>query len=209
MPDRDYPAHWTVNRWLPGKDAAASGVTPTTEMASDLARFLAALQSVDAQDAPPPSADNFFRGGSLTVYDAEVHDCLGALADVIDSEPIVNVWEQAIASRKNRSPVWIHGDIAPSNLLIDDHRRLSAVIDFGQLAAGDPACDLTIAWTFFSGAARRVFREQVGSDAETWVRARGWALWKALLELRAHLRDDNRVSAEAAQVIAAVLSDDR
>jgi aminoglycoside phosphotransferase (APT) family kinase protein len=76
--------------------------------------------------------------------------------------------------------VWFHGDIASGNLLVRDG-RLSAVIDFGTSGVGDPACDLVIAYTFFSGSSRSVFRESVAQDAGTWARARGWALWKALI----------------------------
>ncbi len=68
---------------------------------------------------------------------------------------------------------------------------LSAVIDFGTSGVGDPACDLVIAWTFFSGDARTAFRDAVDQDADTWARARGWTLWKALIT------DDLRVVDEA------------
>jgi aminoglycoside phosphotransferase (APT) family kinase protein len=59
--------------------------------------------------------------------------------------------------------------------------RLRAVIDFGTCAVGDPACDLVIAWTFFERAARTAFRERLDLDLGTWQRARGWAIWKAML----------------------------
>jgi aminoglycoside phosphotransferase (APT) family kinase protein len=75
--------------------------------------------------------------------------------------------------------VWVHGDMAPSNLLITGG-ELAAVIDFGCCAVGDPACDLVIAWTLFSGASRDAFVTTVNLDDATWARARGWALWKAL-----------------------------
>lgn len=74
----------------------------------------------------------------------------------------------------------VHGDVAASNLLVQSG-RLAAVIDFGSCAIGDPACDLTLAWTFFTGSARRTFRAAMSLDDETWQRARGWALWKALI----------------------------
>jgi hypothetical protein len=48
---------------------------------------------------------------------------------------------------------------------------------------GDPACDVTIAWTLLSGESRRAFRAALALDDATWVRGRGWALWKALIEL--------------------------
>ena len=76
--------------------------------------------------------------------------------------------------------MWFHGDVAAGNLLVSGG-ELSAVIDFGTSGVGDPACDLVIAWTLLEEPARRVFRRETGLDGDTWARARGWALWKALL----------------------------
>jgi len=53
------------------------------------------------------------------------------------------------------------------------------------MGIGDPACDLVIAWTYFYGKSREVFKEQVDLDHDTWSRARGWALWKANFEIAA------------------------
>jgi aminoglycoside phosphotransferase (APT) family kinase protein len=78
--------------------------------------------------------------------------------------------------------VWVHGDVASGNLLVKDN-RLAAVIDFGCMGIGDPACDLTIAWTFFRGESREIFKANMHLDEETWARARGWAMWKALYEI--------------------------
>ena len=78
--------------------------------------------------------------------------------------------------------MWVHGDVAAGNLLVRDG-QLHAVIDFGQLAAGDPACDLTVAWTLLDEDSRALFRANLGLDGLVWQRARGWALWKQLLVL--------------------------
>jgi hypothetical protein len=51
---------------------------------------------------------------------------------------------------------------------------------FRQLAAGDPACDLAIAWMLFHGESREAFRSTLRLDTSTWARARGWVLWKTL-----------------------------
>ena len=51
----------------------------------------------------------------------------------------------------------------------------------GTLAIGDPACDLSIAWTVFRGEARGTFQANLQYDAGTWLRARAWALWKRLI----------------------------
>jgi aminoglycoside phosphotransferase (APT) family kinase protein len=65
----------------------------------------------------------------------------------------------------------------------DSTHKLSAVIDFGGAAVGDPACDLVIAWTYLSGKARKIFISKMDMDTDTWLRARAWALWKATFEL--------------------------
>jgi len=69
--------------------------------------------------------------------------------------------------------------MAPSNLIVRGS-ELVAVIDFGCSAVGDPACDLVIAWTFFDPSEREHFKSAVRLDDDTWDRARGWAIWKAL-----------------------------
>jgi aminoglycoside phosphotransferase (APT) family kinase protein len=189
QPDRTFPWHWSINRWLDGIEVAVASVDDLMTLASDLAEFLKALQGVDVAGAPEPNAHNFFRGAHLSVYDSETMRCIGRLRDEIDAEAAAKVWRRAMASKWDRSPVWVHGDFAAPNLLVKD-ARLSAVIDFGQLAAGDPACDLAIAWAFLSAESRQAFRETIGLDEETWLRGRGWALWKALLTLMTRRRGD-------------------
>ncbi|HUF73215.1 MAG TPA: phosphotransferase [Gammaproteobacteria bacterium] len=106
------------------------------------------------------------------------------------------MWRQAVESQWSGLPVWVHGDFAAPNLLVRNG-RLSGVIDFGQLAAGDLACDLVIAWTFLAGKSRQVFRDEVDLDRATWIRGRGWALWNALAVVAAHQKgDDARITAE-------------
>jgi aminoglycoside phosphotransferase (APT) family kinase protein len=139
------------------------------------------LQHIDPADGPLPGPHNFFRGGSLDVYDAETRAAFEALRGNIDVVRARAVWEAACAPWDG-PPVWIHGDLDAANLLVVGG-RLSAVIDFGCCGIGDCACDLTIAWTFFEGESRRAFREALPVEPSTWVRARGWALWKAAITL--------------------------
>lgn len=42
--------------------------------------------------------------------------------------------------------------------------RLSAVIEWGCLNVGDPACDLQPAWNVFAGASRERFRRELAVD---------------------------------------------
>jgi aminoglycoside phosphotransferase (APT) family kinase protein len=99
-----------------------------------------------------------------------------------DIDAATEVWEAALAATWHAPSVWVHGDVTGSNLLVVDG-RLSAVIDFGCSAVGDPACDVTIAWTFFFGDSRETFRDRLRLDEGAWARGRGWALWKALITL--------------------------
>ncbi|MER8522988.1 phosphotransferase, partial [Mesorhizobium sp. M1076] len=109
------------------------------------------------------------------------------------------------APRRTGPPVWVHGDVASGNLLVEDG-KLYAVVDFGSSAIGDPACDLVIAWTEFYGESRQAFRDAIALDEHSWARARGWALWKALIVASGH--DGNQREAEKSwRVINEVLAD--
>ena len=125
---------------------------------------------------------NCHRGGPLERYDAETRDALARLGPAVDASRLLPLWEHALASSWQRPPVWLHGDISPANLLVRDG-RLAAVIDFGCCGVGDPACDLAIAWSWFAAPARTAFRQSLPLDADTWDRARGWALWKTLITM--------------------------
>jgi len=90
------------------------------------------------------------------------------------------LWDVTLANTWQRPPVWVHGDIDLGNLLVRNG-RLSAVIDFGQLGVGDPARDLSMAWTVFGAASRAGFRATMALDDDTWTRGRGWTLCKAMI----------------------------
>lgn len=179
-PGAGYPHPWAIRRWIAGRTASVDTVADLDEFARTVAAFILALQSIDASDGPLAGAHSFFRGASLTNYHDETVEAIAVLKDRIDAELAQDVWDAALAASWDRPPVWFHGDIASGNLLVRDG-RLSAVIDFGTSGVGDPACDLVIAYTFFSGTSRSAFRDAVQQDDAMWARARGWALWKALI----------------------------
>lgn len=213
-PGLGYRHPWSVYQWIEGRTAAEGPIEDLGQFAAALARFLVALQDVDPTGGPPPGAHNFFRGGDLGVYAGETVAAIGALGQDIDGPGARAVWDKAITSRWTADPVWVHGDVAAGNLLVRDG-RLSAVIDFGGTAVGDPACDLVIAWTLLSGTSRQVFRAARAVAADTWARGRGWALWKALITL-VGLRAadpgaavDPAAAARPRRVIAEVLADHR
>ncbi|WP_420962354.1 aminoglycoside phosphotransferase family protein [Brucella sp. IR073] len=204
VPDARYPWPWSVYRWLDGAPASDAGISDPVAFARALAAFLAALHRIEvAPDAPRAGAHNFHRGGDLRVYDHETRAALATLRDGIDIAAAEEIWQAALASRWQGAPVWVHGDVATGNLLVEQG-RLCAVIDFGSSAVGDPACDLVIAWTFFSGESRKIFRDALVYDETTWARAKGWALWKALITISGHDKNQ-REAAKSWSVINALL----
>jgi aminoglycoside phosphotransferase (APT) family kinase protein len=208
VPGCGFPWPWSVYRWIDGAPVTEQTVSDLPQFAADLADFLAALYRIDPAGGPPPGPHNFYRGGPLAVYNAEVHEALGALEGRIDTALAAEVWQAALAATWPGHPVWFHGDAQPGNLLAQDG-RLCAVIDFGTCGVGDPACDTTIAWTFLSGQASRVFRQRLPVDPATWTRGRGWAIWKAMNVLVRALDDDPEDAAFTVGVIDKIMADHR
>jgi aminoglycoside phosphotransferase (APT) family kinase protein len=133
------------------------------------------------------------------VYDSETRQSIDMLADQIDVAAVTEIWDTALATSWQGPPVWIHGDVAASNLLVNKG-RLCAVIDFGSAGVGDPSCDLVIAWTFLDQASRDDFRAAIALDPAAWERARGWAIWKTLVTLVQH-RDTYPTAAKKARQV--------
>jgi aminoglycoside phosphotransferase (APT) family kinase protein len=206
VPAEGYPWQWSVYRWIKGQTATVERIADLRRFANELARFLTALQRIDPTGGPPPGPHNFFRGGPLRVYDAETRQALSALDGRIDTGAATAVWEAALAATWHGQPVWVHGDVAAGNLLVEDG-RLSAVIDFGTSGVGDPSCDLAISWTLFEGESRNEFRASLQQDDATWARGRGWTLWKALITLAERKNTNTPEARDARHVIDEVLAD--
>lgn len=206
VPGEGYPFPWSVRGWLPGGTARPERIADMPRFAVEVAEFLLALQRCDTGGGPAAGEHSFYRGTPPAHYDEETRRCLAALKGQVDTDRAAAVWDAALAADRHGEPVWFHGDIASGNLLVADG-RLTAVIDFGTSGVGDPACDLVIAWGMFHGDSRAAFRRTVGQDDGTWARARGWALWKALLVLSQTIDTDEELAALNRHVIAEVLAD--
>lgn len=195
QPSKEYPFNWSVYHWIEGTSANILNLDESglSALATSLAKFLNELHVIDSTDGPVAGPHNFYRGGNIAVYDAETRSAVVQLQGIIDTQKALTLWEKALSSQWTKKPVWIHGDLSAGNILIHDN-RLAAVIDFGGMGIGDPACDLIIAWTLFHGKSREIFKEHIPLDPDAWARACGWALWKSLITLAA-LADKN--SAEA------------
>ncbi len=180
----DYPFPFSIYKWLDGRSANLLVLDDDclAKIALDLAKFLKELQAIDSSFGPPPGQHNWWRGDHVSVYDKGAREQIAKLSSVIDADKAIALWERACKTRWVQSSVWIHGDFAAGNILIQDG-KLSAIIDFGGMGVGDPACDLVIAWTFLKDKAREIFIRDMTLDEDTWLRAKAWVLWKATFEL--------------------------
>jgi aminoglycoside phosphotransferase (APT) family kinase protein len=193
QPAEGFPWEWSVYRWLEGETATRERIRDPGQAAKDLALFVSALQRVDPAEGPPPGEHNSFRGEPLAARDAATRFSIESLQSSIEVEAVTATWEAALeADEWHGAPVWIHGDLDLRNLLVE-RGRLSAVLDFGCLGVGDPACDVMVAWKVLPADARDVFGAELSVDDATWARARGWALSQALGVLSYYTLETNRV----------------
>jgi aminoglycoside phosphotransferase (APT) family kinase protein len=173
-----------------------------------LATFAIALHSLDASDGPHQQPG--WRGAPLIHIDPHVRRVLPRLAEVDDGFDLAAAeaaWDICVAAPEwAESPVWIHGDLQPGNLIVDGG-RLAAVIDFGGLGVGDPAPDLAPALWTFTGAARTAYREALGYDHATWLRACGWVLGPALAGVDYYRESFPEMAQFGRSTIAAVIAE--
>ncbi|WP_067127610.1 aminoglycoside phosphotransferase family protein [Microtetraspora malaysiensis] len=204
QPAEDYPFTWSVYEWLPGHNANGT-IHDLNQAAADLAAFITALRRADTTGAHPrpPHA----RGGPLAEHDDGVRRSIAQLGDRIDGATALRSWQESLEAPAWGQPgVWVHGDLLPGNLLVVDG-RLSAVIDFGGLNVGDPACDLQPAWNVFTGESRRRFRDEVAADDASWLRGRGWALLQAVIALPYYWDTNPGMVRQATHALTQVLAD--
>ncbi|MFI1680532.1 aminoglycoside phosphotransferase family protein [Streptomyces sp. NPDC020607] len=220
-PDFGYPWPWAVSRWLDGEVATTESLGDSPGTAVQLAQFLTALQAFVPEDlghaglvgGEPGGRDladrglgaEHLAGEPLAERDRATRAAIAELDGVFDAAAMTELWDAALdAPAWGRPPVWFHGDFHTGNLLTVDG-RLSAVIDFGGLGIGDPACDLTIAYTLMSARSRAAFRTALGVDDATWARGRGWALATGLNAYTTYAAVSPRVAAQTYRQITEAL----
>lgn len=174
-PTNEYPYSWAIYHWIEGCTYQDDLVSDERQLASDLVNFILELREADMQGAPC--------GGRrpLIELDAATRAAIESSRGLIDTQAASAAWARSLESPSwDGKPVWIHGDLLKSNLLVQNN-RLCAIIDFGGVGIGDPAADVVPAWSVFSKIGRETFRQTLDVDDNTWHRARGYALHQALL----------------------------
>jgi aminoglycoside phosphotransferase (APT) family kinase protein len=203
-PADGYPFAWSVYEWLPGNNANGT-IDDLDRAAVDLAAFVNALRQVDTTGAHPRPPRG--RGAPLADLDDQVMGSIEQLGERVDRDATLRAWEESLdAPTFDGEEVWVHGDLLPGNLLVVDG-RLSAVIDFGGLNVGDPACDLQPAWNVFADGSRARYRAELQVDDASWLRGRGWALYQAVSALPYYWQTNPGMIRQASHALAQVLAD--
>jgi len=178
-PSPHYPWPWSVVPWFEGEPGDRGEITRPTEAARTLGRFLAALH----RRAPRGAPHNPFRGVGLAERCDTFEERVSVLEGEIDVDAVRTVWERGSAATAWTGPgVWLHGDLHPANIVVTSG-TVSAVVDFGDLCAGDPATDVAGVWLLLPAAATGAFHEAYGTDDALERRGRAWAVLFALMLL--------------------------
>ena len=208
--DHGYPWSWSVCRWIPGRAPDRTDSSDLRAIARSLGEFCAALRAIDSTGGPLAGVVNS-RGIPLAERDTATRKAILAVSDELDPRATSAAWDAALAvPAYDGPPLWMHADLLAGNLLVDEvdgTTTLSAVIDWGPMAVGDPAPDAATGWALFDASTRAEFRAASGFDDETWARGRGWALSTALVALPYYRGTSASIAANARATLAAVLAD--
>jgi len=173
-PDEGYQFAWAVYNWIEGEPWSPDGIRDMKEAATDLARFISAMQRIDPAGGKVPRGAQAL---ALRSRDHWVRMTAESARDMIDADALIAAWDEALDLPDfDEAPLWVHSDLLPGNVLVKEG-RMTAVIDFGGAHVGDPAVDISAAWKLLKGAeSRAAFRAALDVDDATWARARGWAM---------------------------------
>ena len=143
-------------------------------LAIQLADFVNSLRRIDTLGLRPQGSLHSCRADPIERRDSATRASIAACGDLLNGALTEAAWEKARQVIDYAGPVvWMHSDLHPGNILVSD-RSLSAVIDWGGLALGDPAIDCLIALTLLTPSTRHTFRLHVDVDEGTWTRGRAW-----------------------------------
>ncbi|MEM6732188.1 MAG: aminoglycoside phosphotransferase family protein [Myxococcota bacterium] len=167
-----FPAPWSIVPWFEGEPADRATLN-TSGQAEALAKFFRALHVAAPEDAPR----SLLRGVPLRRRAVWIE---AQLAKGEFSPALAEVWRAALAADESAERCWIHGDPHGRNIIVDQG-SIVAVIDWGDLTAGDVANDLAAFWILFDDDEVRKHAFSVyGCDDATRCRTLGWAVFYAV-----------------------------
>jgi len=179
-PSAAFDRPWSVREWIEGHTLSAVHPRERESAIRSLGDALGELQACDSAGGPWAGSASAYRGCHISAVGEDVQDRLPLLGRR-QAAGCRALWEAAVATVWTGPPVWVHGDVAPGNMLFDASGQLAALIDFGQTCVGDPACDLAFAWLSCGSRERDLLRDRLELPEDAWLRGAAWALWKALI----------------------------
>lgn len=198
-PQENYPWPWSIIPWIEGETADLA--QPGPDQGEVLAGFFMALHTPAPADAPVNPWRGVPLANRLPKFDSAIANLRGR-TDLIGDE-IFAIWRDALSAPNDAPPTWIHGDPHPRNVLVSEG-RITAVIDWGDMAQGDRASDLAAIWMLLPDRAARqsAIAACPNVSPATWRRARGWAVLYGVILLDAGLADDARMATIAQRTFA-------
>jgi len=178
-PGRGYPATWAVVRWLDGVIAFEE------PLGAEAAKPLGAAISEIHRPHPPDAPFNDEQSMTIEERDPTFRSCLDAARESLvgfdfDEERSVQLWERGLASAAGVATTWIHDDLHPFNV-ISDRGRFGGIIDWSDMARGDPASDIGRLWLLLDGGDVRAALEAYGEMAqETMHRSQAIGIFMCL-----------------------------
>ncbi|MEV4669967.1 phosphotransferase [Microbacterium sp. LWO12-1.2] len=171
---------WSVREWIEGHTLTSVETRERENVISSVGDALRELQACDTVGGPWAGSASAYRGCHISAVGEDVQGRLPLLAGR-HAEGCRALWDAAVTTVWTEPPVWVHGDVAPGNMLFDGSGQLTALIDFGQTCVGDPASDLAFAWLSCSSRERDRLHDRLELPEDAWLRGAAWALWKALI----------------------------
>lgn len=197
-PDAGYPWRWSVLPWFAGDCADVR--MPASREADRFARFLLALH----QPAPDKAPTNPVRGVPLRVRQANTEERMSRVRQKTEllTREVLATWETALAAAEQTESCWLHGDLHAQNVLIKDDGSFAAIIDWGDITAGDVATDLAGIWALFERSEdRQEILERYQPDEPTLARARGWAVIFGVILVDSGLINSPRHAAAGGKIL--------
>jgi len=199
-PTAAYPLPFGRHRYVPGITAERAQLTASERraLAPLLGAFLRALHNLDGDGLPGDLIGRMDHGKRAPVA-RERLDQLAAAGVITDVSPWLPLLDPL--PRSPLSSCALHGDFYCRQIVLGKDRNLAAVIDWGDIHRGDPACDLMVAFAFVP---RAEFERGYGPiDEATAARARFRALSHTLaVTLYAHDRGDADLLREGRAALA-------
>jgi aminoglycoside phosphotransferase (APT) family kinase protein len=175
-PGHGFPLPWSVQTWLPGRDAVAADPADSLDFADDLAHLLTCLRRADTRGRRFRGSG---RGGHLPDHDEWMGECFANSEGLVDVPRLRTMWAELRTLPEVDADVMCHGDLTPTNVLVEDG-RLVGVLDTGGFAAADPALDLVSVWHLLGAGPRSRVRAVLRPSETQWLRGMAWALQQAM-----------------------------